>query len=158
MAKRAPGAPSAARPKGTTAAAGPLKPIPASHRHLGSQRRSRQVAGASAKKSSADDVAGGLQAIFGENVKVARLQCGLRQYELAERAGLPQQYLSLIELGQQNVTLKTVELLAEVLGQDPSTMLRRPKGVPAKKITASRLGPLVREIPHRLTSSPRRTG
>jgi DNA-binding XRE family transcriptional regulator len=133
MAKRAPGAPSAARPKGTTAAAGPLKPSPqatVTSAAKGGPARSR---GASAKKSSADDVAGGLQAIFGENVKVARLQCGLRQYELAERAGLPQQYLSLIELGQQNVTLKTVELLAEVLGQDPSTMLRRPKGVPPKK-------------------------
>jgi DNA-binding XRE family transcriptional regulator len=134
MAKRAPGAPSAARSKGTVAAADPLKPsspqATATPAAKGGPAKSR---GAAAKKSSASGVAGGLQAIFGENVKLARLQYGLRQHELAERAGLPQQYLSLIELGQQNVTLRTVELLAEVLGQDPSAMLRRPKVVPGKK-------------------------
>ena len=134
MAKRGLGAPSAARPKSATTASAD-GPNPSPKRTLSSAAKGGPAKSpkASAKKASTDDVAGGLQAIFGENVRLARLQYGLRQYELAERTGLPQQYLSLIELGQQNVTLRTVELLAEVLGQDPSAMIRRPQGVPERK-------------------------
>ena len=71
--------------------------------------------------------------IFGENLRVARLKRGLNQREVAARTGLPQQYLSQIELGQQNVTLRTVELLAKVVDRDPSTMLRRPRDTSPKK-------------------------
>ena len=134
MAKRGPGAPSAAQPKGaTTALADALTPPPKGTISPASKSGSAKSPRASAKKSPADDVLVELQVIFGENLRIARSKRGLRQYELAERTGLPQQYLSLIELGQQNVTLRTVELLAKVLGQDPSSMLRRPKGVPDKK-------------------------
>jgi ribosome-binding protein aMBF1 (putative translation factor) len=134
MAKRGPSAPSAARPKGTaTAVADALNPSPKRTVSSAAKGGPAKSPKASTKKSSTDDVAGGLQVIFGENLRIARSKRGLRQHELAERTGLPQQYLSLIELGQQNVTLKTVELLAEVLGQDPSAMLCRPKGVREKK-------------------------
>jgi ribosome-binding protein aMBF1 (putative translation factor) len=127
MAKRRP--PPTARPKGTMAA---LADAPnSSPKHTVSS--AAKPPNTSATKSATQDAGGGLQAIFGENVRAARLHYGLRQSELAERTGLAQQYLSLIESGQQNVTLKTVELLAEVLCQDPSAMLRRPAGVPEKK-------------------------
>jgi ribosome-binding protein aMBF1 (putative translation factor) len=63
--------------------------------------------------------------IFGENLRAARMKRGLKQTDVADRTGLPQQYLSTIELGRQNVTLRTVEQLAEVVGQDVSTMLRK---------------------------------
>src|ERR1700720_2785335 len=59
-----------------------------------------------------DEVPEELQVVFGENLKAARLKCGLKQSELAERTGLTQQYLSLIETGHQNLTLKTMMALA----------------------------------------------
>jgi ribosome-binding protein aMBF1 (putative translation factor) len=134
MAKRRPGAPSAARPKVTaTALADAQNPSPKRTVSSPANGGPAKSPKASTKKSSTDDVPVELQVIFGENLRIARSKRGLRQHELAERTGLPQQYLSLIELGQQNVTLRTVELLAKVLSQDPSSMLRRPKGVPEKK-------------------------
>jgi ribosome-binding protein aMBF1 (putative translation factor) len=134
MAKRGLGAPSAARPKGaTTALADALNPSSKDTASPAAKDGSARFPRASATKSPADDAPVELQVIFGENLRIARSKRSLRQHELAERTGLPQQYLSLIELGQQNVTLRTVELLAKVLRQEPSSMLRRPKGVPGKK-------------------------
>ena len=67
-----------------------------------------------------------LVAIFGTNLKTARMKAGLTQAQLAERSGLLQQYVSLVELGKQNVTLTTAQALAKVVHQNVSTMLRRP--------------------------------
>jgi transcriptional regulator with XRE-family HTH domain len=61
-----------------------------------------------------------------ENLKAARLKCGLKRSELAERTGLTQQYLSLIETGHKNITLKTMMALARVVGCNVSDMLRKP--------------------------------
>jgi len=65
------------------------------------------------------------QRVFGRNLREARLKGGLKQSDVAERTGLTQQYLSLIEAGQQNVTLKTMILLAEVVDSDVLDMLKR---------------------------------
>ena len=62
---------------------------------------------------------------FGQNLRAARLNSGLTQADLAERAGLLQQYVSLVESGKQNVTLTTAQALARVVGRDVSDMLRR---------------------------------
>jgi DNA-binding XRE family transcriptional regulator len=72
------------------------------------------------------------QTIFGNNLRAARLKCGLKQSEVAERTGLTQQYLSLIEAGQQNLTLKTMILLAEVVDHDVADMLRKAVSAPPK--------------------------
>ena len=64
--------------------------------------------------------------IFGTNVKAARLELGLSQAQLAEQAGLLQQYVSLVELGKQNVTLVTAQAIAKVVGRNVSDMLIRP--------------------------------
>jgi len=61
---------------------------------------------------------------FGNNLRRARLKAGLKQSDVAEQTGLTQQYLSLIEAGQQNITLKTMIVLAEVVGSDLLKMLR----------------------------------
>jgi transcriptional regulator with XRE-family HTH domain len=66
-----------------------------------------------------------LVAVFGANLKAARVKRGLTQAQLAERAGLLQQYVSLVETGKQNVTLTTAQALAKVVDQDVSDMLRR---------------------------------
>jgi transcriptional regulator with XRE-family HTH domain len=65
-----------------------------------------------------------LVAVFGANLKAARIKRGLTQAQLAERAGLLQQYVSLVETGKQNVTLTTAQALARVVHQDVSDMLR----------------------------------
>ena len=65
-----------------------------------------------------------LLAVFAASLKAARMKRGLTQAQLAERAGLLQQYVSLIEQGKQNVTLTTAQVLARVLRQDVSDMLR----------------------------------
>jgi DNA-binding Xre family transcriptional regulator len=74
-----------------------------------------------------------LQIIFGENFRAARLRRGLRQSDVTELTGMKQQYLSQIELGLQNITLKTVELLAQVVDCEPSDMIRRANHAVRKK-------------------------
>ena len=72
------------------------------------------------KEPDADD----LLAVFAASLKAARIEHGLTQAQLAERAGLLQQYVSLVEQGKQNVTLTTAQALARVLRQNVSDMLR----------------------------------
>ena len=62
--------------------------------------------------------------IFGQNVRGARIKAGLTQAQLAERTGLTQQYVSLVEAGLQNVTLDTMAALARAVGRDVSALLR----------------------------------
>ncbi len=66
-------------------------------------------------------------ATFGANLKAARLKKGLTQAQLAEGAGLFQQYVSLIELGKQNFTLDTAVALAMVVDRDVRTLLALPR-------------------------------
>jgi transcriptional regulator with XRE-family HTH domain len=65
-----------------------------------------------------------LAAVFGANLRAARVKLGLTQAQLAERAGLLQPYLSLVEAGKQNVTLSTAQALAKVVHQDVIDMMR----------------------------------
>ena len=64
------------------------------------------------------------QRIFGSNLREARLKSHLKQSEVAAMTGLTQQYLSLIEAGQQNVTIKTMALLAKVVDHDLINLLQ----------------------------------
>ena len=64
------------------------------------------------------------QRIFGSNLREARLKSHLKQSEVAAKTGLTQQYLSLIEAGQQNVTIKTMALLAKVVDHDLINLLQ----------------------------------
>ena len=68
-----------------------------------------------------DDLLG----VFGARLRAARAKLGMSQSQLAERSGLLQQYISLIETGQQNITLTTAQNLAKVVHQDVSDMLRK---------------------------------
>ena len=65
------------------------------------------------------------QRIVGSNLKAARLKSHLKQSDVAAVTGLTQQYLSLIEAGQQNVALKTLILLAKVAGHDLLDFLKQ---------------------------------
>jgi DNA-binding XRE family transcriptional regulator len=73
------------------------------------------------------------QRIFGINLKAARLKASLKQSDVAAMTGLTQQYLSLIEAGQQNVTIKTMALLAKVVDHDLIHLLQEVLGTAPKK-------------------------
>ncbi len=54
----------------------------------------------------------------GDWVKTARKRQGLSQETLCEKTGLSSNYISLIERGQKQVTLTTLETIAEALEID----------------------------------------
>lgn len=60
---------------------------------------------------------------FGENLRKRRIQLGLSQEELAERAGLHRTYVGSVERGERNVSLENIVRLAEAVGADPSDLL-----------------------------------
>ena len=68
-----------------------------------------------------------LLAIFGENLKAARLELGLKQSDMAQLTGISQQRLSYVESGKQNVTLRTMMHLAQVVRWDVCSMLVKAK-------------------------------
>lgn len=73
------------------------------------------------------------QRIFGLNLKAARLKSTLKQSDVAALTGLTQQYLSLIEAGQQNVTIRTMALLARVVDHNLIHLLQEALGVISKE-------------------------
>ena len=56
--------------------------------------------------------------VFGTNLKKMRLEKGLSQERFAEICGLHRTYLSDIECFQRNVSLETVQKIADALGID----------------------------------------
>jgi transcriptional regulator with XRE-family HTH domain len=64
-----------------------------------------------------------LLALFGEQLKNFRKECGISQEELALRAGLDRTYISGLECGKRNPTLKILVKLAVSLNMKPSELL-----------------------------------
>lgn len=56
-----------------------------------------------------------IQTAFGEHLRKVRGTCGISQEKLAEIAGLHRTYISSVERGERNVSLETIERLAEAL-------------------------------------------
>lgn len=76
-------------------------------------------------------------AIFGRNVRAERERAGLKQVEVAERIGVGQQRLALIEGGKQNVTLRTMASLAVALERDlPAMLIEQSGGRPGVRLQA----------------------
>lgn len=59
---------------------------------------------------------------FGKKVSEARNKKGISQEELAFEAGFDRTYISLIERGKRNPSLKTILRLCEVLKVQPSSL------------------------------------
>lgn len=55
---------------------------------------------------------------FGLNVKFERMKQDLTQAKLAEMLDVHEKYISRVETGKQNVTIKTLNKLSEVLNVD----------------------------------------
>ncbi len=61
---------------------------------------------------------------FGKAVRRKRERLGLSQEKLGLEAGLDRTYISGIERGVRNPTLKTIWLLADTLSTTPSSLLK----------------------------------
>ena len=60
---------------------------------------------------------------LGQAVRKKRLQLGLSQERLAEKAGLHWTYIGGIERGERNVSLLNIVKIARALGATPSRLL-----------------------------------
>ncbi|MBI2260705.1 MAG: helix-turn-helix transcriptional regulator [Caulobacterales bacterium] len=65
-----------------------------------------------------------LVAQLGRNVRTIRTEIGLSQEEVAFRAGLKRSYLSDLERGTRNPTVRALGRIAEALGVPPSRLLQ----------------------------------
>jgi len=66
-----------------------------------------------------------LPKILGRNVRAARLRQGLSQEQLAFDAGMKRSYVSDLERGTRNPSVKAIERLATALGVEPPELLRK---------------------------------
>jgi transcriptional regulator with XRE-family HTH domain len=63
-----------------------------------------------------------LEKKFGQNVRHWRKKRGLSQEDLADKARLHPTYVSGIETGYRNPTVKIIGRIAEALGVDPAAL------------------------------------
>jgi len=77
-------------------------------------------------------VEGDLQRAVGQNLRAYREQQGLSQEAFADLLGVHRTYMGAVERGQRNLTLKTLERIAERVGVDPLDLLKvhSERGVP----------------------------
>lgn len=68
------------------------------------------------------------QRAFGTAVRALREKLSISQEELGHRAGLDRTYVSGIERGVRNPTLRTIRLFARELGVLPSALLKKAEG------------------------------
>lgn len=69
---------------------------------------------------------GELQRVAGVNIRAYRKQRGVSQEELADSLGVHRTYMGGVERGERNLTLRSLERLADRMGVDPLTLLQRP--------------------------------
>ncbi len=74
----------------------------------------------------------------GRNIALAREALGWSQAQLGEKLGAEQSYVSKIERGKMNLTIKTLEKIASVLGQDVGYFFQKQIVVEAKKARSAR--------------------
>lgn len=63
--------------------------------------------------------------LLGENVRALRRERGLTQEELAARAEMERSYVSDLERGTRNPSVRALGRLAEALGVEPAALLQR---------------------------------
>jgi transcriptional regulator with XRE-family HTH domain len=84
-------------------------------------------------------VEGDLQRTVGRNLRVYRQAKGLSQEAFADELGVHRTYMGGIERGERNLTLKSLERIANGLGLDPLALLQPGDGTkPASDDAASR--------------------
>ena len=71
-----------------------------------------------------------LPEILGRNVREARRRAGMSQEQLAFEAGMKRSYVSDLERGTRNPSVKAIGRLAIALGVSPPDLLRGPSDEP----------------------------
>ena len=66
---------------------------------------------------------GDLQKTVGRNLRAYRMDRGLSQEAFAEVLGVHRTYMGGVERGERNLTLKSVERMAEKLGMEARDLL-----------------------------------
>ena len=64
-------------------------------------------------------------ATFAQELKRARIEAGLTQQELADKAGVHRMYVSLLERGERSPTLDVLFRLCKALEIRPSNFIKR---------------------------------
>lgn len=72
-------------------------------------------------------MAGELAKVVGQNLKAYRVARGLSQEAFAEVLGVHRTYMGGVERGERNLTLSSLERIAERLGIDAVVLLAGPK-------------------------------
>ena len=67
---------------------------------------------------------GDLQKVVGRNLRAYRMEKGLSQEDFAEVVGVHRTYMGGLERGERNLTLQSLERIAEVLGVEPRELMR----------------------------------
>jgi transcriptional regulator with XRE-family HTH domain len=75
---------------------------------------------------------GDLQRRLGEHLRSERRARGLSQEALADVLAVHRTYVGALERGERNVTLQTLESIADRLGVDPLVLLGAVPGPPAR--------------------------
>ena len=79
-----------------------------------------------------------VQVLFGQNVKKYRKQSGLTQEQLAEKLGISQKHLSIIETGTQFASASLIGKISEVLGVSVADLFGGSNDDIKKEIESSR--------------------
>jgi len=68
-----------------------------------------------------------LQIVVGRNIRRLRRKRGVSQEDLADEIGVHRTYMGGVERGERNLTLRSLERLAERLGVSPLSLLEDPE-------------------------------
>ena len=68
---------------------------------------------------------GDLQKTVGRNLRAYRLERGLSQEAFADVLGVHRTYMGGVERGERNLTLESLEKMAEQIGVEPLTLLQK---------------------------------
>ena len=83
---------------------------------------------------------------FGLRVKEARLKAGLTQQQLALKARAPHSYMYEVEIGAQNLTLKSIAKIARALDVDIRDLLPENRAEPPTTASIELLGALLKQL------------
>ena len=72
-------------------------------------------------------VEGELQRVVGRNLRAYRVARGLSQEQFADVLGVHRTYMGGVERGERNLTLRSVERLAERMGVDAASLIADPE-------------------------------
>jgi transcriptional regulator with XRE-family HTH domain len=67
----------------------------------------------------------GLHIYIGRNMRKLRKRLGISQEELAALSGLHRTYIGGIERGERNITVKTLQIIANALKVSPEVLLSK---------------------------------